>query len=85
MEVVCSQESTSSSTEDRHRLADTPAMIQCTTCTMAGRQRVGSMSRNRSTPTCWLRANTVAAPKKTSTIIRARAISSAQSTGSCRK
>ena len=36
-------------------------------------------------PTCWLRASTVAAPKNTSTTIRARATSSAQSNGLCRK
>jgi hypothetical protein len=75
----------SSSTDDTNRLPATPAMIQWPSCTITGCQDAGSHRRNRSTPTCWLRASTVAAPKNTSTIISARATSSAQSTGSCRK
>ena len=78
-------ESSSSSHEEAKRLADTPTTIQLPNWISAGCQRAGSMPRNRSTPTCWLRASTVAAPKNTWITISARATSSAQSKGSCRK
>jgi hypothetical protein len=85
MGVVLDHESTSSPTDETNRQADTATMIQLANWISAGCQRAGSRPRKMSTPTCWLRASTVAAPKNTSTIISARATSSAQSKGSCRK
>jgi hypothetical protein len=81
--VRCVHESISNSSADTARLAATAAMTQCASWISTGCQRAGRRRRNTSTPTCWLRASTEAAPKNTSTTISARAISSAQSTGSC--
>ena len=78
-------ESTSKAHDDRNRLNETPTMIQLPDCSSAGCHASGKNPRNRSMPTCWLRASTVAAPMNTSTTISARATSSAQSKGSCRK